>query len=293
MARYKSTTYRKNTIYEGDNEFEVNFEPCGDPEVRISEDGMRAVVGYFVQDDTPRNPRKEFDNVGKMICFHRNYKLGDDHRYSAGEDFLSSLASEYDDKFDDYVEWLNNAYYERLNGTWEEKCRAIDEKQMARIHKILDKHVVILPLYLYDHSGITMSTGRFSCPWDSGQVGWLYVDRATMLKEWGGGGKVLTKKIKDQARKYLEGEVETYDQYLTGDVYGVVMEWFVNEGTEDEPEWEQHEEDSCWGYFGHKYAEEEVNSWVNSDSSTKFLETPIIYEDPNQMGLFCQEGDCI
>ena len=30
--------------------------------------------------------------------------------------------------------------------------------------------MVILPLYLYDHSGITMNTCGFSCPWDSGQV---------------------------------------------------------------------------------------------------------------------------
>ena len=30
------------------------------------------------------------------------------------------------------------------------------------------KDVIALPLYLYDHSGITIRTSPFSCPWDSG-----------------------------------------------------------------------------------------------------------------------------
>jgi len=37
--------------------------------------------------------------------------------------------------------------------------------------------VIYLPRFLYDHSGITMSTGPFSCPWDSGQVGFIYATR--------------------------------------------------------------------------------------------------------------------
>ena len=34
-----------------------------------------------------------------------------------------------------------------------------------------------LPLYLYDHSGLTLATTPFSCPWDSGQVGWVLIER--------------------------------------------------------------------------------------------------------------------
>ena len=47
--------------------------------------------------------------------------------------------------------------------------------------------MVILPLYLYDHSGITMNTCGFSCPWDSGQVGWIYasaMDSSFSRKMW-------------------------------------------------------------------------------------------------------------
>jgi hypothetical protein len=37
------------------------------------------------------------------------------------------------------------------------------------------REMIVVPLYLYDHSGITMSTSPFSCPWDSGQVGYIWV----------------------------------------------------------------------------------------------------------------------
>ena len=33
-----------------------------------------------------------------------------------------------------------------------------------------------LPVYLYDHSGITLNTSGFSCGWDSGQVGWIVAE---------------------------------------------------------------------------------------------------------------------
>ena len=97
--------------------------------------------------------------------------------------------------------------------------------------------VVALPLYLYDHSGLTMRTYPFSCPWDSGQVGYIYADREMILKEFG--GKRLTKAKREKAEKVLKSEVETYDQLLTGQVYGYMVE-------------DQHGQhiDSCWGFFG-------------------------------------------
>lgn len=100
--------------------------------------------------------------------------------------------------------------------------------------------VVTLPLYLYDHSGITMSTTPFSCPWDSGQVGFIYMNKEKILKETG--GKNLTKKRKEQALKWLKGEVETYDSYLRGAVYGFVIE------EKKDDEWV--EIDACWGFYG-------------------------------------------
>jgi hypothetical protein len=61
-----------------------------------------------------------------------------------------------------------------------------------------------------------------------------------MLLEYG--GKIVTKKLKDRVTEYLKNEVETYDQFLTGDVYGYRV-FKVENGEEEEL-------DSCWGFYG-------------------------------------------
>ena len=37
---------------------------------------------YLLQvmyDDEPLNPRTDYDNFGKMVCWHSRYNLGDEH----------------------------------------------------------------------------------------------------------------------------------------------------------------------------------------------------------------------
>ena len=99
------------------------------------------------------------------------------------------------------------------------------------------KDLVVLPLYLYDHSGLTMSTEPFSCPWDSGQVGYVYVERAKVLEDFN--RKRMTDALRRKAEKQLRAEVETYDEFLRGDVYGFVVEDATGEHV-----------DSCWGFYG-------------------------------------------
>jgi len=95
---------------------------------------------------------------------------------------------------------------------------------------------VILPLYLYDHSGITMNTTGFSCPWDSGQVGWIYVTKEKVREEFK--CKRISKKLQGLVKNALIVEVKEYDSYISGEVYGFV----ASKGEE--------EVDSCWGFFG-------------------------------------------
>lgn len=271
----------RETINGIDHEFEVTFDKAyWDANVKISEDGMRAAVSYLSPDVDPINPQEEFDQVGKMICFHSRYTLGDQHDFNSPEEFLISLAEEFDPGFEDFLDWLENGYWSSLSPalSYLEKGDMVIEKRQKRIDKILAEHYIILPLYLYDHSGITMSTGKFSCPWDSGQVGWIYVTKKQAVEEWG--KKICTKKVIEKAEKYLEGEVEEYDQYLTGDVYGVCLQFFVNEGTPDEPEWVEYESsdlhrDECWGFFGDEYAKKEAETWIDMPYVTRFLETPL------------------
>jgi hypothetical protein len=55
------------------------------------------------------------------------------------------------------------------------------------------------------------------------------------------GWKILTKSRREQIEKYLQGEINTYDQYLRSEVYGFQVT----------PESDDTQIlDSCWGFFG-------------------------------------------
>jgi hypothetical protein len=150
------------------------------------------------QDEYPSNPRQD-DNLSTMICFHRRYNLGDKHNYN----------------HQDYSGWA--------------------EMEKAIIKN--ESPAVILPLFLYDHSGITISTSPFSCKWDSGQIGFVFISKEKLKKEFN--VKKVNSKLIEKATKILLSEVETYDQYLTGDVYGYTL---LDENGEIE--------DSCFGFYG-------------------------------------------
>ena len=167
-----------------------------------------AVKLYF--DECPENPRREWDHVGTMRCWHPRYDLGD-----------KAKGQECPDNHRDFVAWADAA------------------------------GAIYLPLYLYDHSGLTMSTGRFSCSWDSGQVGWIYVLPDKVKKEYQ--VTEITAAVRDTVVKCLTAEVKEYDQYLTGQVY-----WYSIEDAEGESV------DSCSGLFGLEYARERAREAAKS-----------------------------
>jgi len=187
------------------------------------------------QDTDPMNPRTEWDNLGTMVCFHNKYILGDeDHDYKLFKLHFEMRAI----RGGDYSVW-----------------------DMLERRLVSDGAAVILPLYLYDHGGITMSCGSFPCGWDSGQVGFIFISKEKARKEYG--WKRLTKKRLEKLETYLRGEVETYDQYLTGDVWGYIIE--------DE---DGEHVDSCWGYFGEEAAREEAEAqkkWFEEDERAQEL----------------------
>jgi len=61
------------------------------------------------------------------------------------------------------------------------------------------KDVLALPLFLYDHSGLTMNTTGFSCPWDSGQVGYIFVEYSKIKGEFS--KKRVSKSLVEKARR--------------------------------------------------------------------------------------------
>lgn len=165
--------------------------------------------GYTIkieQDQNPEDPRN-WDNFGHMVCFHNRYTLGDSH------DLTTDMFNGWDE-MEDYLR---------------------KEK----------KAIIIAPLYLYDHSWLRIKIGSFygcglpqgHARFDSGQVGFVYVTKEDIQENFG--VKNITKKIKERAIKVLEGEIDTYDSYISGQIYGYTIE-----------DKEGKNIDSLWGFCG-------------------------------------------
>ena len=178
--------------------------------------------GYNINimyDENPENPRN-WDNLSTMLCFHRGYSLGDIDQKRENKYLITVKSKDFDN-------W--NAVYDYL------------KKEL--------KAVIILPLYLYDHSGISIKVGSYQgllpqghAEFDSGQVGFVYVT-AEKLKAEG-----LTKK---KGEEVIRAEVETYNNYLTGEVYGFSV---VKNGENF---------DNCWGFYDIKDTIAEAKSNID------------------------------
>ena len=158
-------------------------------------------------DNDAESPR-DWDNLGSLICGHSRYNLGDKHSFKGGREFLLDLLD------------------------FDEDCPLDVDQLVTRAEKI----AVILPVYLYDHSGLAMNTTGFHCPWDSGQVGFIYATLTDLRKEYS--VQRVSAKLRDKVASLLKGEVTAYSDFLSGNVYGYVIEK------------DEEETDSCWGFIG-------------------------------------------
>lgn len=131
-------------------------------------------------DPDPMNPRTEWDNLGHIAAWHRRYTLADKEQ---AEQFPEP---------EDFHQFVK-----------ENKGK-----------------ILYLPIYMYDHSGLTVSTSTqypFNDRWDAGQIGYIYATFEDIHSEYG--AKRITKKLKEKVLQILEYEVKTWDLYLTGQVY--------------------------------------------------------------------------
>ena len=159
------------------------------------------------------NPR-DWDNLGTMICSHKRYNLGDKHNFN----------------FDNH-------------SNWSEAEIAIKKEY---------KTAIILPLFLFDHSGLTISTTPFNNRWDSGQVGFVIISKEKLRKEYN--VKCINQKLIDRVTKYLINEVETYDQYITGYVFRFEVTDLDGEHI-----------DSCGGFFGTEFKTNGITDHISKE----------------------------
>lgn len=172
-------------------------------EVIDLEDGKKIVIEY---DDDPINPRKEWDHFGTIVCLGQG---GDWPHYADIPDPRKEIPPGW---------------------TYDE------DKDLFQ----LPKKCAVLNVYIYDHSGVALSTGsggQFSDPWDSGKLGVIYATAEKIRENFM--VKQLRKKHYDKALEVLEGEIKEYNSYLSGECYGYII---LDANGE--------EIDSCWGFLG-------------------------------------------
>lgn len=165
---------------------------AGDKFAITTTDGrkLRLVIEQDQFSDDPRS----WDNLGTMLCCNQYYQLGDCNTNIETKEQLAEICRKYG-KSDEEIDEM----------TFGEEIRFILDQD----------NICGLPLWLYDHSGISISTGRV-CSWDSSFVGLIFVEKdffvahtcITNEENW-----------KKEAKKTLESEIEVYNDFFQGNVY--------------------------------------------------------------------------
>lgn len=134
-------------------------------------------------DECPLNPMEDWDAQPTIVHWHSRYNLGEQYPESFPHPF---------------------------------------EEREAAIEAIRAEYgcTVVVPVYLYDHSGITISTTPFSCPWDSGQVGFAFFTSKALKDGWGDHPWPTDEALPE----IIASSLESYDMYLRGDVKGFTIE---------------------------------------------------------------------
>jgi len=267
-------------------------------------------IRYEEYCDDPR----EWDHLTTMACFHRDYSLGDKLETKSPEEFWQKLVYKHvsseevfaalcegklygiravPNEIDpDCADIYENYYLHTILGNTEpeevleyERVSADsilsyigDDLTISHCQTLLEPYIEWLPLWLYDHSGITMScgkrTGQYADRWDSGCVGWIVAEKDVIMKEtrqilrdengnpireehrhpdgsvtYGVKSLPLTEETwRDRAIEIMKSDVETYDQYLRNEVYGYTL--YEADGVDDDNETIWNEVESCWGFYG-------------------------------------------
>jgi len=206
---------------------------------------------------------REWDNLGTLYVTENRYFVGDQDAPTADGSLdlriqvldLEEEVSELEDEL--YMKLTTEQDYEH-----EEALEAVGSRVRDLVKKRWDADYFSLPVYHYTHSGTVINTTGFSCPWDSGLCGEIYVSLADAIDNFRDALSKHNPKglpfswdsvvsidehgdvtLGMEMSRILNGEVSTYSDYLSGNVYG-----FQSYEENEDGSWE--ETGSCWGFYG-------------------------------------------
>lgn len=145
---------------------------------------------------------REWSNLSKLVLFHNRY----------------NLPNELNIDHNDFIDWFDMEAF-------------IQREYNPAIMRLVS---------MYEHGGVALRLGAPTCEWDSGYIGFMIVTKDHLREAFG--IKRITKQYIEKAYNIMKGELETYDDYLNGNVYGYTI---------DGDDWE----DSLWGFYGYNHEE--------------------------------------
>lgn len=149
-----------------------------------------------------------------------------------------------DDDCESPFEWGSLCNFKALHRSYGQSLSNVEgyNESQELDEFINSEDLIYLPLYGYEHGSFGISTSNtqypFNCPFDSGQLGyvWLTVKEIKEENKW----KRITKERRQKIIQRLIQDVETMNQYVSGEIYGYTIE---NEENGDSF-------GSCWGFYG-------------------------------------------
>ena len=160
------------------------------------------------QDDNTQSPDEWEDDNVFLVGYHREFTIEKNRIITKIE--AQAIGS------GDY------GGYDDGSGYFRHRCKEIERKY----------HIFGLEAYI--HGGVVLALsyeGNFvDRKWDVSQLGLVFV------------AKTQTKDRK-KAKKLAEGLIESWNEYLSGNVYG-----FITKDLEEG--FDNHSIDSCWGFYG-------------------------------------------
>ena len=158
---------------------------------------------------------------------------------------------------------------EDMDNLWNfvSNCRSIDLEEgdltldelmeaLRGERKSVYRDYIILPVYMYRHSGTALSLSPFGCPFDSG-IGFVaYIKKSTLRNEYH--TKRVTKDVIERATNYLRGEIENYAHYLNGEIY--IVDVTDKYGLSVE---------TCGGFLGLESAREFADEILGTEETAK------------------------
>lgn len=149
--------------------------------------------------------------------------------------------------------------------TWREKVEALEA----------DPDTYIVPVYIYEHSGMAISLNSFNDPWDSGVGAHVFMTKQQVFDIFG--GEATEENWKEKAAEGIKQEIELYDYYIRGEVYGFQIcepEVIEHKNLKTHEIWttvDWDEVDSCYGFYGPDVEENGMLEYFNLKDDDKFF----------------------